>query len=59
MKHQPAIDLIEKEITRLVGTRDYFVRLSETWPTMADSITRCDEAIASLQHTREVLVLIS
>ena len=57
-KHHLAVDLIEKEIKRQVNLRDYYARLSENWPSLAHEISRCDEEIASLQHTREVLVLI-
>lgn len=57
-KHKPAIDLIEEEIERQVNLRDYYSHISGRWPNMATGITQCDEKIASLQHTREVLVLI-
>ena len=58
-KHKLAIELIEKEIGFRVNLRDYYSRVSEKWPNVGDpGVIRLDEEIASLQHTREGLVLI-
>lgn len=54
-EHQPTIDLIEKEIENQVNLRDYYLRIAEKWPDVGRGIAACDQTIASLRHTREVL----
>lgn len=58
-KHQKAIDLIEVEIAKLTNLAYYYSRLSEKWPDVAETLKVTEYAIAELQHTREILVLIS
>lgn len=58
-KHRKAIDLIELELINLTNLVDYYSRLREKWPNVSQPIADTEQAIAELQHTREVLVLIS